>query len=64
MTALAGSVAAAIRLTLAAWIAVIIDYLLEVPRLAALFYIIVFCGLTMMQAPMRGPAVSVISRDR
>ena len=42
----------------------VFDYLLEVPRLAALFYIIVFCGLTMMQAPMRGPAVSAISRDR
>jgi hypothetical protein len=42
----------------------VFDYLLEVPRLAALFYIIVFCGLTMMQAPMRGPAVSAISPDR
>jgi VanZ family protein len=40
------------------------DYLLGVPRLAALFYIIVFCGLTMMQSPPRGPAVSAISPDR
>jgi VanZ family protein len=42
----------------------VFDYLLEGPRLAALFYIIVFCGLTMMQAPELGPAVSAISRDR
>jgi hypothetical protein len=42
----------------------VFDYLLEVPRLAALFYLIVFCGLTMMQTPMRGPAVSAISLDR
>jgi O-antigen ligase len=42
----------------------VFDYLLEVPRLAALFYLIVFCGLTMMQAPMRGQAVSAISLDR
>jgi hypothetical protein len=42
----------------------VFDYLLEVPRLAALFYLIVFCGLTMMQTPMHGPAASAISRDR
>jgi len=42
----------------------VFDYLLEVPRLAALFYLIVFCGLTMMQTPMYGPAASAISRDR
>jgi hypothetical protein len=42
----------------------VFDYLLEGPRLAALFYIIAFCGLTMMQAPERGPVVSAISRDR
>jgi hypothetical protein len=42
----------------------VFDYLLEVLRLAALFDIIVFCGLTIMQAPTCGPAVSVISRDR
>jgi len=38
----------------------VFDYLLEVPRLAALFYLIAFCGLTMMRAP----AISGISRDR
>jgi VanZ family protein len=42
----------------------VFDYLLEVPRLAALFYLIAFCGLTMMHTPMRGPAASAISRDR
>ena len=41
----------------------VFDDLLEGPRLAALFYIIAFCGL-MMQAPELGPAVSAISRDR
>jgi O-antigen ligase len=42
----------------------VFDYLFEGPRLAALFYIIAFCGLTMMQAPEFRPAVSAISRDR
>jgi hypothetical protein len=42
----------------------VFDDLLEGPRLAALFYIIAFCGLIMMQAPELGPAVSAISRDR
>jgi glycopeptide antibiotics resistance protein len=42
----------------------VFDYLLGVPRLAALFYLVAFCGLTMMQAPMRGPTVSAISPDR
>lgn len=40
------------------------DHLLAVPRLAALFYIIAFSGLTMMQAPTRGPVVSAISPGR
>jgi O-antigen ligase len=39
------------------------NHLLAVPRLAALFYIVVFSGLTMMQAPMGRPAAA-ISRDR
>jgi hypothetical protein len=42
----------------------VFDYLLEGSRLAALFYIIAFCGLMMMPAPELGPAVSAISRDR
>jgi VanZ family protein len=42
----------------------IFDYLLEAPRLTALFYIIAFCGLTVMQAPEPGPTASAISRDR
>jgi O-antigen ligase len=42
----------------------VFDYLLEGPRLAALFYIIAFSGLTMMQAPKLGPGLSAISRDR
>jgi VanZ like family len=42
----------------------VFDYLLEGPRLAALFYLIAFCGLTMMRAPELGPAVTAISRDR
>jgi hypothetical protein len=42
----------------------VFDDLLEGPRLAALFYIIAFCGLMMMPAPELGPAVSAISRDR
>ena len=40
------------------------DCLLGVSRLAALFYIIVFCGLAMMQPPLRGPGMSAISLDR
>ena len=32
----------------------VFEYPLEVPRLAALFYIIVFCGLTMTQLPAPG----------
>ena len=42
----------------------VFDYLLEGPRLAALFYIIAFCGLTLMPAPELDPAVFAISRDR
>ena len=34
----------------------VFDYLLEVPRLAALFYIVAFAGLTMIPKPRRGPA--------
>ena len=41
-----------------------VDHLLAVPRLATLFYIIAFCGLTMVQAPPRGPPRSAISRGR
>jgi hypothetical protein len=73
-TALAGALcaigrgdrmAAAVAASLVAFLfSGVFDYLLGVPRLAALFYIIVFCGLTMMQAPMRGPAVSAITPDR
>ena len=40
------------------------DHLLAVPRLAALFYLVAFSGLTMMQAPTGSPAVPAISRDR
>jgi VanZ family protein len=40
------------------------DHLLAVPRLAALFYLVAFSGLTMIQPPSLGPAVSAISRDR
>jgi VanZ family protein len=42
----------------------VFDYLLGVPSLAALFYIIVFCGLAMMQPALREPAVSAINLDR
>jgi hypothetical protein len=42
----------------------VFDYLLEVPRLAALFYLTVFCGLTMMQTQTHGLAASAISRDQ
>jgi hypothetical protein len=57
--------AAAVAASLVAFLcSSVFDYLLEVPRLAALFYIIVFCGLTMMNAPTRRPAVSAISPDR
>jgi len=73
-TALAGALraigrgdrmAAAVAASLVAFLCSgVFDHLLGVPRLAALFYIIVFCGLTMMQSPMRGPAVSAISLDR
>jgi len=38
------------------------DHLLAVPRLAALFYLVAFSGLTMLQAPTRGPAVPAVSR--
>jgi hypothetical protein len=34
------------------------DDLLAVPQLAALFYLVAFSGLTMLQPPMRGPVVS------
>ena len=40
------------------------DHLLAVPCLAALFYLVAFSGLTMIQVPPLGPAVSAISRDR
>ena len=73
-TALAGAVramgrgnrmAAAVAASLVAFLCSgVFDYLLGVPRLAALFYMIVCCGLTMMQPPLRAPAVSAISRDR
>jgi hypothetical protein len=42
----------------------IFDYLLEGSRLAALFYIIAFSGLTMMQTPKLGSGLSAVSRDR
>lgn len=42
----------------------VFDCPLAVPRLAALFYIIVFCGLTMMQPPLREPTAFAISLDR
>jgi hypothetical protein len=42
----------------------VFDYLLEGPRLAALFYMIAFSGLTMIQAPKLWPGLSVINRDR
>lgn len=71
-TALAGAVramgrgermAAAVAASLVAFMCSgLFDYLLEAPRLAALFYIIVFSGLTMMQAPMQAPAAA--SRGR
>ena len=73
-TALAGAaramgrgdrMAAAVAASLVAFVCSgVFDYLLGVPRLAALFYLVAFCGLTMMQAPMRGPTVSAISPDR
>jgi O-antigen ligase len=57
--------AAAVAASLAAFLCSgVFDYLLEAPRLAALFYIIAFSGLEMVKAPMRGPAVSAISPDR
>jgi VanZ family protein len=57
--------AAAVAASLVAFLCSgVFDYLLEVPRLAALFYIIAFCGLTMMHPPLREPAVSAISPDR
>jgi glycopeptide antibiotics resistance protein len=34
----------------------VFDYLLEAPRLAALFYIVAFTGLTMFPRPVLGPA--------
>ena len=40
------------------------DHLLAVPRLAVLFYLVSFSGLTMMRAPTRSPAEPAISRDR
>jgi hypothetical protein len=73
-TALAGALramgrgnrmAAAVAASLVAFLCSgVFDDLLEVPRLAALFYIIVFCGLTMVQPPLREPTVSAISPDR
>jgi hypothetical protein len=42
----------------------VFDYLLEVPRLAALFYIIAFCGLTMMHERLQAPPVAPVTRDR
>jgi VanZ family protein len=40
------------------------DHLLAVPRLAALFYLVAFSGLTMIQAPTGSLAQPEISRDR
>ena len=40
------------------------DHLLALPRLAAVFYLVAFSGVIMIQAPYREPAVSAISRDR
>jgi hypothetical protein len=34
----------------------VFDYLLGVPRLSALFYIVAFTGLTMMMPPLSEPA--------
>jgi hypothetical protein len=34
----------------------VFDYLLEAPRLAALFYVVAFIGLTMFPRPVRAPA--------
>jgi hypothetical protein len=57
--------AAAVAASLVAFLCSgVFDCLLGVPRLAALFYIIVFCELTMMQPPLREPAMSAISLDR
>ena len=56
--------AAAVAASLLAFLcSCVFDYLLEGPRLAALFYMIAFCGLTMMRTETR-PALSAISRDR
>jgi len=47
--------AAAVAASLVAFLCSgVFDNLLEVPRLGALFYIVAFCGLTMLQAPKRG----------
>jgi VanZ family protein len=63
-TALAGAVqamrrgdrmAAAVAGSLAAFLASgVFDYLLETPRLSALFFIVAFTGMTMLQDPRRG----------
>jgi hypothetical protein len=56
--------AAAVAASLLAFLcSSVFDYLLEGPRLAALFYMIAFCGLTMMRTETR-PALSAISRGR
>ena len=58
-------IAAAVAAALVAFVlSGVFDYLLEVPRLATLFYLIAFCGLTMMRTPLHGPGASGISRDR
>jgi hypothetical protein len=50
--------AAAVAASLAAFLCSgVFDYLLEAPRLGALFYIVAFTGLTMILQPLRGPAL-------
>ena len=73
-TALAGAVssirrgelmAAAVAASLAGFLCSgVLDYVLGAPRLSALFYIVAFSGLTMMQPPMRGLAAPGVNLDR
>jgi hypothetical protein len=73
-TALAGAVssirrgelmAAAVAASLAGFLCSgVFDYVLGAPRLSALFYIVAFSGLTMMQPPMRGLAAPRVNLDR
>jgi len=57
--------AAAVAASLAGFLCSgVFDYVLGAPRLSALFYIVAFSGLTMMQPPMRGLAAPGVNLDR